>query len=296
MKIYRICAFAGGLMLLPALAWAQSAASPFEAAPWWMKEQVVAQTGYALMEAPANRADFSGTFRGVDKTVAGAQAKAMDQVRGLQQALAKLGRDKIRISTDFTMRALYREYRDRNGNMVEDQRGDRITGYEVTLRVDVDVLDLSQLESAYSLVMAATPVEAEEVAFRLEPGNELNARVDGIATRDARSRAVAAAAAAGGTLGAVRLIDPTGRACSSDMLARTPESVALSGGYYAPPPPPAASYSDEQVVVTGMRKSLKKEASATVDEIEAVAARNPFMQTPPIMRLSSTVCVVYSLN
>ncbi|MBW8880789.1 MAG: SIMPL domain-containing protein, partial [Asticcacaulis sp.] len=32
----------------------------------------------------------------------------MDQVRGLQDALAKLGRDKVRIGTDFTMRALYR--------------------------------------------------------------------------------------------------------------------------------------------------------------------------------------------
>ncbi|MBW8880788.1 MAG: hypothetical protein JF615_04985 [Asticcacaulis sp.] len=49
------------------------AVSPYEAAPWWMRDQVIAQTGYAFVDAEANRASFSGSFRGVDKTVAGAQ-------------------------------------------------------------------------------------------------------------------------------------------------------------------------------------------------------------------------------
>jgi len=273
---------------------APPAVSPYETAPWWMRDRVIAQTGYAVVDVQANRGSFSGTFRGVDKTVAGAQAKAMDQVRGLQEALAKLGRDKVRIGTDFTMRALYREYRDRDGNMVEDQRGDRITGYEVTLRIDVTVLDLARLETAYALVQAASPVQTQDVYYWLAADNDLVRQLDGDALRDAHSRAMAAASAAGGGLGAARLIDPTGNACQSDMLAPTPRPVdqdyAFAG---APaPPPPAMAAEDTEMVVTAMRKAAPKTAA----DIEAAAAKNPFLQIPPMQRLAASACVVYELK
>jgi uncharacterized protein YggE len=126
------------------------AASPYDRAPWWMKESVITQTGYVYTEVPANRANFSATFLTVADTAEKAQNLAIAQTKGLNQALDKLGKDKVRISTSFSMRALYEQYRDKNGNRIEDQRGDKIEKYQVSLNLSVEVRDTAQLEKAYA--------------------------------------------------------------------------------------------------------------------------------------------------
>ena len=296
-------AAAGAPPVAPAVAY------PYETAPWWANQSVVTQTGYVFTEVAANRANFSATFVSMDKTVAGAQGQAIDKTRGLQQVLGKMGRDSVRVTTGFSMRALYQQYRDRNGNMIEDRRGDKINGYEVSLTVSVEVRDLSQLEQAYALVLAASPTRTDDISFSLQPDNAMTTWLYTQAIKDARERASDAAMAAGVSLGAPRVIDPTGRACSSDILAarhgRVADSIVdsiqaedigsfpdksvaeslqrvggVEGGYFAnaapPPPPPPPPGSAEY--------------------LQAQALKNPFIQTPPLMRLESQACVVYELK
>ncbi len=268
--------------------------SRYDPAPWWMKANVIAQTGYVFSETAANRANFSGTFRATAPTVAGAQAEAIEKTRPLQQALAKFGRDKVRVTTDFSMDPLYKQYRDGDGNMVDDERGDRITGYEVSIVIEVEVRDLSQLESAYSLVMAAGPSASDDVAFSLQPGNEMNSWLYSEAVKNARVRASAAAAAAGGTLGTVRLVDPTGRACQADGLSLRSNADEVVDAITAQD---IGAFPDKSVGESLQRVSgVQVNRFGTTADLEARAANNAFVQTPPLQRLTAMACVVYGLN
>ncbi len=272
-------------------------ASPYDRAPWWMKESVITQPGYVFTEIPANRANFSATFLTVADTAEKAQALAIAQTRGLNQALDKLGKDKVRISTSFSMRALYEQYRDKNGNRIEDQRGDKIEKYQVSLNLSVEVRDTAQLEKAYALVLAAAPTSSTPINFSLQPDNETNTWLYTEATKDAHTRALQSVAAAGGKLGGIKVIDPTGRACETDILARAPDSgwdptkpqqvsypeAGLQMRLSAPPPPPAPA-------------AMADYAVGSAEYLEAKALQNPFIQTPPLQRLEAKSCVVYGLN
>lgn len=265
--------------------------SPYDRAPWWMRDSVITQTGYVFAEVPANRATFSATFETNAETVDKAQAKAIDRTRALNQALDKLGKDAVRVTTAFSMRALYEEYRDKNGNRIEDQRADKINGYQVSLNLSLEVRDMAALEKAYALVLAASPSSASNIYFNLEPSNEQKTWLYTEAVKDAHTRALAAAEASGGHVGAVKLIDPSGRACETDVLV--PGAQNNNDGIMA-----------DEVVVTGMRKSMAPPppppapamAMDAAGALEAQALKNPFIQTPPLERLEAKACVIYGLN
>ena len=276
--------------------------SRYDSAPWWSDSHVIAQTGTAFVELPANRADMSATFRGVGKTVAAAQADAVSQAQGLVAAMAKYDAKQAGVTTALEMRALYEQYRDSDGNKVDDQRGDKINGYEVSLTLSVDVRDMSLLEKIFAQLQAAAPTSATDIAFRLQPDNPTITQVSGDAIRDARNRALAAADATGAQLGAIRLVDPTGRACHSDMLAPGLPPPVLGGADYVASadvgsfPDKSVSEAlqrvdDTPVVVTGMRKQLSPEES-----LNARALANAFVQTPPMQTLTANACIVYDLK
>ncbi|MFT4090056.1 MAG: SIMPL domain-containing protein [Asticcacaulis sp.] len=283
---------AAGVSVLALPAAAQTVASDFDKAPWWVKTPVITQVGYVRTEVPANRAQFSASFLAVGKTADQAQAKAVEQTRALTEALRRLGGDKVQVNTSFSMRALYEQYRDRDGNRIENERGDKIESYQVTLTVTVKVRDTSVLERAYALVLAASPTSSQQVYFTLEPENETKTWLYSEALKDAARRANLATAATGARLGPVKVIDPTGRACQTDVLARGQPTdgedqdayeVVVSGarGRVPAPAPMAARMAD---------------AGSPVEQLEAKAAQNAFIQEPPLHVLTAQACVVYGLN
>ncbi|MBW8880786.1 MAG: SIMPL domain-containing protein [Asticcacaulis sp.] len=279
-------------MVLPLAVSAQTGpATPYDKAPWWMKDGVITQTGYVYTEVPANRAGFSATFLAVDDSIDKAQAKAVANARVLQQALAKLGKDKVRVSTDFTVRTLYEQYRDSSGTKVEDQRGDKINGYEASLTLKIEVRDVGLLEKAYALVLAASPTSASDISFSLQASNEDNSWLYNEAVKDARQRAGDATAAAGATLGKIKVIDPNSRACATDVVARN------AYGYNQPRARKVEYYKPVADLPAPVAPATANTAPpGTVEYLEGEAARNPFIQTPPLQRLETKVCAVYGLN
>ncbi|ESQ93579.1 hypothetical protein ABAC460_00490 [Asticcacaulis sp. AC460] len=286
---------AAGLMAAPAVL-AQTAPGtpyPYDKSPWWMKESVITQTGFVFAEVPANRATFSANFLSVADTVEKAQAQSIEKTRALQEVLARLGKDQVRVNTSFAMRTLYEQYRDKDGNRIENQRADKINGYEVSVQISVEVRDMALLERAYALVLAASPTSTANIYFNLQPSNELNTWMYNEAVKDARKRAGDAVTAAGGALGKVRVIDPTGRACETDILARggngagddteATEVMALQARMVPSPPPPPPPPAMAQ-------------APGSADYLEAQALKNPFIQTPPLRRITARACVVYAVN
>ena len=266
-------------------------------APWWMRDPVIASIGYVRVELQANRAGFSATFQVVDRSVAEASRKAADQVRALSQTLAAYGVEKVRVETSLSTQPLYDQYRDENGVLRDNTRADRIERYRAQATVSLSVRDVALLERIYATVVASQPNSISQVYFSLEPDNVAKSNLAAAAMRDARTRAEAATQNAGATLGSVRVIDPTGRACQTDVLAGWPSygsgasqattvdefmvtgSRARAEMAMAPPPPPPPP-----AAIAGQAPS----------EAQIEAARLALQ--PPLQTLTDQACVVYGLN
>lgn len=257
-------------------------------APWWMREPVIASIGMVRVEVPANRARFSAQFSAVERDVASATAAAARKVADLDAALRRAGADRVRLTTTFMTRPLYDQYRDKEGNLIDNQRADRIDRYEVIASLDIEVRDIAALENAYNAVVSAKPTSVGQVSFNLEPDNKVKSALANEAVRDAARRARAAVEASGARLGAVKIVDPTARVCRTDVLAGWPSYVggtrptdvdAADIGVPPPPPPPAPAV--EAITVTGTRRESAATARVTLQ--------------PPLQALQDEACVVFAL-
>lgn len=252
-------------------------------APWWMRDPIIASLGSVRVELPANRARFSAEFSAVERDTAAATAAAARKIAQLDAALRATGADRVRITTTFTTRALYDQYRDKDGTLIDNRRADKIDRYEVSASLDIEVRDIAALENAYNAVIAAKPTSVGAVSFSLSPDNKTRSALANEAIRDATRRARTAVEASGARLGAVKIIDPTARVCRTDVLAGWPSYVggtsptvvdayAMSApAPVAPAPGPVAGALERQS--SGMRVTLQ----------------------PPIQALEDEACVVFAL-
>ena len=271
-------------------------------APWWMREPIIAATGEVQTHISANRASFNAQFSSIDKNLATAQRAAADKVRVLARTLQAYGADKARVETSLSVDPIYEQYRDKDGNLQSNVRADKIDRYDVRVSFNVQVRDLDVLERAYAAVASAHPVSMGRVFFSLEPDNETNAELFRAAMADAARRARLAAEATGAKLGHVRLIDPTSRACETDVLVagaprtfgqdaggvqevmvtarqrsealqKVPVAVSAYAAPAPPPPPPAPPAPGEEV---------------SADQLLPLQ--------PPLQILTRRACVIYALE
>jgi len=266
----------------------------YERAPWWMRSPIIAANGVVQAHMAANRAAFSAQFSAVDPSVAVATRKAADQVRALARTLQAYGADKAQVETSLSITAIYQQYRDKDGQVQTYSQADRIEKYQANISFNVQVRDLSVLERAYAATMSAHPTSIARIYFSLEPSNETNTALFGAAVADAARRARLAADATGARLGRAMLIDPTGRACETDVLVtgstigagedaggmedvtvaapkQYREAPAMAPPPPAPPPPPPAPG-------------------------EEVNAADLLPQQPPLQSLERKACVIYALE
>lgn len=280
--------------LIAAPAFAQtppaSIGQPFIPAPWWMKDPVIASMGHVRTEVPANRARFAARFSAVEKTAAAATTAATAKAKELDAALAALGKDRVRLTTSLSTRPLYDQYRQKDGMLVENQRADMIESYEVTAVLSVEVREPDVLERAYRLAVAARPSAIDTPSFNLEPDNGLKTWLYEAAIKDAARRARLATAAAGSRLGMVKVIDPSGGVCQTQVLAGWPSYVGES---------PATD-----VQVTGSMARYSDAAPAMMAApappppppgLEILAGDVQVTLQPPLYPLTAQACVIYGL-
>ena len=261
----------------------------YDAAPWWMGQPIIASLGKVTTEVRANRASFSAGFQAVEPTAARATQAAADKIKALTVTLNGFGADKVRLETSFNVTPLYDQYRDKDGNLIANQRGDKIERYQVNATVSVEVRDVALIERVFNAVASAAPTNVGRVYFNLTPDNALNTELFNAAVTDAATRARRAAEASGARLGAVKLIDATGRACETDVLVAGADrrgedeavnDVVVTGRSVraemamapAPPPPPAPMGAGGQGL--DLQVSLQ----------------------PPLISRTDSACVVYALN
>ena len=251
-------------------------------APWWMSQPIIASTGVVEAEILANHASFSATFQAVGKTAPEATKAAVDKVRELGKALSAYDPAKVTVQTTFRTRPIFAQYRDKEGNLVDNERADRIEGYEANAEIALELRDVGLVERVYATVMAARPSSADQVDFALEPDDSTLTQLYGMAVADAARRARLSVEASGARLGPVKLIDPTGRACQTDVMvegaaAYSPNPITFNVGSF-----PDGDLSKSPSSPFGAPSS----ASVTPGQ---------FPLQPPLSSLRSTACVVYSL-
>lgn len=264
------------------------AALLYDRAPWWMRDPVIASLGQVRTEIPANRARFGASFQAVARTVPDATREAADKVRDLAAALRGFGAETVRVESSFAIRPLYEQYKDKEGRLLDNARADQIDRYQVDATLQIEVRDARLAERVYAAVLAARPTSTQPVYFTLEPSNAERTSLYGLAVADAARRAKLSVDGAGNgvRLGRVKLIDPTGRACETDVLvAGAPRSgddsnpVMFSDTAPPPPSPPASAPSPQMRLGGG--------AAQTLDV--------PLPLQPPLVELRAKACVVYSL-
>jgi uncharacterized protein YggE len=267
-------------------------------APWWMREPVIAASGEVQTHIPANRAQFSAQFSSIDRSLATAQKNAADKVRALAKTLQAYGADKAQVETSLYVNPIYEQYRDKDGNLLTNNRPDKTERYEVRVTFNVQLRDMSVLERAYAAVVSAHPVSVGQVYFSLEPSNETNSELFKAAVADAARRGRDAAEATGARLGKVRLIDPTSRACETDVLvAGAPRGLGEDAGGV------------QEVMVTASKR-MASPAMAMAPPApppppppppppapgEEVSADQLLPLQPPLQTLQRRACVVYGLE
>lgn len=278
-------------LAVPAMATAQSEQPTTVPAPWWMREPVIAATGQVHVNLPANRAQFSATFSEVNSDSARALAAAARRSAALDERLQAFGAAKLQFTRTFVTTPLYRQYRDAAGNRVDNRRADEIENYQVTSTITISVQDVSIIEQVYAAVTAAEPSSVTSIAWTLQPDDATITALSVAASRDAARRARESAEAAGARLGAVRIIDPSGSVCATEVLTGWPgfrageqsrdvsddEAFARGRGREQgvptvpappppPPPPPPGVTASEQVTLR-----------------------------PPMQRLMDRACIIFSL-
>lgn len=303
-----IAAALAAALAVPAVAVAQTPPATigerYVPAPWWMRDPVIASIGHVRAEVLANRATFSATFQTVERTAAEASRKAADQVRALSQSLAAYGPDAVRVETSLSTQPLYEQYRDSEGVLRDNVRSDRIQRYQVDATIGVTVRDVAVVEQVYAAVVAAQPTGIGRVTFRLEPDNETLTWLADQAVRDAAVRARGAAEAAGARLGPARVIDPSGRACQTDVLAGWPSYGAGAplpatvevDGNRARDASPRLQVRREDLLETGQAAAVDYLATVPTLSNSLVPDAGALTLQPPMQWLSAQACVVYALD
>lgn len=296
----RLLAMACIALAVPATAQAQvppaQIGDRYVPAPWWMRDPVIASMGQVYTEVLANEASFEARFSTVRRTSAEAAEAAIQSIRDITKALQAFGAERVQVETNFETNPLYEQYRDKDGWLVDNERPDKINRYEVVAKLDIEVRDVSILERVYKTVLAAKPSGVGEVSFELTPTNEMQAWLYTEAVKDAARRARQAAEATGSRLGPVKIIDPTGRVCKTDVLAGWPSYGGSDLPTKVQPTQQNLQVQEMQVrnssiVVTGAHaKPREDEQAALLAQAMQVALQ------PPYRQLSASACVVYALK
>ncbi|MFZ4121616.1 MAG: SIMPL domain-containing protein [Caulobacterales bacterium] len=257
--------------------------------PYWTQRPVIETIGMAEVEFAPNRATFSVTFQGTDDTAEGATRKATDAARrGVQAVRARAGQN-VRISSQMQVQALYEQYRDREGNRIDNARADQISGYvaNATLMVTIDDAgQLSRASEARAAAMAAGPQSTSPLQLSLVTTPEMRRTVYERAMEDAVARARLAAGAAGQRLGTL-LVAQDGQGPCLGQWFGVSGGVSSFRGPPPPPPPPMMASAMDQIVVTGSGRA----PAITVADIEALN----LPADPEPLRLSGAVCLVYAI-
>ncbi len=259
--------------------------------PYWWDKPVVEALGRSEIEVLPNRAFFAVSFVETSGTSGKAMELVVAKARLAQEAIRKVAGDKVRMTTAVSIEPFYEQYRDKDGDLYENERADKVKGYEASASIDVSLLDITFAGRSRAAALALGPQDSGEIVYRLDPTDEMLVKVYGDAVANAKAKATASATASGSKLGKTLVIQEGGGPCLGNWSSRQVARQTLGAGVGRPEDRAmAVGAMDERIVVTGARIA-GKDVTITEADITRLNLESDF---EPVS-MSSAVCVVYEL-
>ncbi|MEZ5987348.1 MAG: SIMPL domain-containing protein [Hyphomonas sp.] len=257
--------------------------------PYWTRMPVIESIGRAEMQVAPNRASFSVVYLETDKNSDDAMKLAVQRGKVAYDAIKKIAGDKAIVQSSVSVEPYYQQYRNKDGDKVENDRADKIEGYEARVSLNVQVEDVPMAGKARAGALALGPETSTPLRTYLEATTEMNRAAYEAAVADGAARAKATASASGSKLGKLLVVQEGGGPC----LGRWSTSSGTDNSYYdrynAPeayamaPPPPAP-------VAEGMIG--RKQVTITQADIDALDLPSDERK----QSISSSVCMIYSVG
>lgn len=266
--------------------------------PYWWDKPVVEALGRALLEVEPNRASFTIAFVETDGQSAKAMELAVAKAKLAQDAMKKIAGDKARVKTSVSVEPYYEQYRDKDGNIQQNTRSDKVKGYEARAELTVLLYDIALAGRTRAAALALGPQDSGTMNIYLEQTTEMQRAALKAAAQDARARAEATAAAAGSNIGDLLVLQEGNGPCMGNWSTRQVARETGGGGYSARgglvqdgAVSVTAVTSQQKVVVTGSRIAGKE-----VEITEADISRLDLPSDNDKQTIQSAVCAVYLLK
>lgn len=260
--------------------------------PYWWDKPVVEALGRSEIEVLPNRAEFEVSFVETDGNSSKAMELVVAKARLAQEAIRKVAGDKVRMTTAVSITPYYEQYRDRDGDLIENDRADKVKGYEASANIEVTLLDIALGGRARAAALALGPQDSGEIGYRLDPTDEMMVKVYSAAVANAKAKAEASAKASGNALGRTLVIQEGVGPClggwSSRQVAR--QTLGARNATTQDMGLPMESAQD-RIVVTAS-KIGGREMTITEADITRLNLASDF---DPV-KMSSSVCIVYELG
>ena len=259
--------------------------------PYWTRMPVIEAIGRANMQVAPNRASFSVTYLETDKNANDAMKLAVQRARLAYETVKKIAGDKAIVQSSVSVDPYYEQYRDKEGYKVENDRPDKIAGYEAEVSLRVVVEDISIAGEARAGVLALGPETSSPLRTYLEATTELNRAAYEAAVADGAARAKVTADAAGSKLGKLLAVQEGNGPC----LGRWTTSAGVNSDYYdrardmAAEAAPMDDSRMESITVTA-QKIGNRDVVITQADIDALNLPSDL----PKQTISSSVCMIYA--
>lgn len=253
--------------------------------PYWTRAPVIEALGRAELEIAPNTATFSVTFIETGRDASNAMTKSVERAKRAYEAIKRTGGTQTIAESSVEVDPYYEQYKDEDGDLVENERPDKIRGYVARAGIDVEVNgDLELAGKVRAAALAGGPEESTTLDISTKVSAAAQRAAYKAAVADAASRAKDSAEAAGSTLGELLVIQEG----SSPCLGRWSRSAIgrVSADEYS-------SDSEERRVSTVTVTASKLAAAAISDaEIES-------LDLPSDIRtdtITASACLIYAVG
>lgn len=262
--------------------------------PYWTRVPVIEVMGRANMQVAPNRASFSVTYLETDKDSKDAMRLAVERGRLAYDTIKAAGGPDSIVQSSVSVTALYEQYRDSDGNRIDNQRADKIRGYEARVSLSVIVEDITKAGTARAGALALGPENSSGLSTYLELTSDLNREAYEAAVKDGAARAKATAAASGAALGTLMVVQEGSGPCLgnwSSMAGSDYDYYRSAAPAPPPPPPPPMAMMADEITVTGQMIGGRQ---VTITQADIDALNLP--SDDGKQSVSSSVCMIYKIE
>jgi uncharacterized protein len=252
--------------------------------PYWLDRAVVEAQGRAQVVAPADQASFTVAFKGVANDARTALFEASDRARLAVAAVRARAGITTRITSEARVDAIYREYRNGEGERVSSERSDQIDNYVATVTLEVLVSDVARALDARAAALAVGPEDMSDVTYDLTEAAPARLRAYRAAVQDAAARARIAAEGSSAPLGRLLVMQEGQGPCLGRGAVATPRVARQDFEAISP----ITTVGPEQIEVTVGSRLLRLSA----EDI----ARMQLPADAPVIELTAQVCAIYAIG